>query len=945
MKSESGVEAVSKISSVIFYMNKQREEALFEYDEVIKVEGEQLYLTDILTDRHYEKWFAQTKIGKGKIFILNKGRCGNGGTMGFINYAREHCKGLIVSVPNRSIVLSKEKHNECCCVYGGAENIEKNKNIRICTWDKTDEVQGYNQFGFEYIDINDSEDWTRFWSGSLLVVDEYHKLIDDSNFRSICRKIVKTILTTDSNVVLMSATPNYEFIEFLRTFSGKDVETFNVQYDDEDIHKKYIPLQWFERKKGYRMYDIISEVCNSSREKKKEYELYPSKIGLANNKVAFFFNSVKAITGIVNQMPDTSDIEVLCAKTELHEATVPCYSKEFNPEKQIHFMTSAYFTGMDIDEKHCFWKVVFVGSNSASYLAYSNKTIKQGLGRFRRGYDGTAFITDGRVKDKRGYAHMKSMISKLNEKILLRKKYAGDSEYVKDHMDEIVQENIDYLYYTTMVESMDGWDDFDSFKKMMSVYSEYTVVRSPMHKPMQYPRVRDISFKVYKQKRLEGVKVEYKYAAICEKFIEKYGLEQFKNATRSEIESKVKLDDKVGEVDIESMTPMDKYEFLLGDGFYRGSYLMSVLDYLCKKCSYDDLEEKMSEVFDCFCVYQDGNTANKRSCLFLCVLAKTVENVQKLGHAPIYNSVSQKLNKNHLTSIRVSKKVSKRNKATQAITDYIDRTQLYSMINDGSEKQKKMMTELFKDSTLIPKLKKNEGWKEVFDDFKNNQTMISEFYKEAPSSIKYRHKKEEMEKIDCLIVDIDDSISYNEFKEKNGEYKYIAYPTISNAESDNWTKFRVILPLAQTLSIPNESLNVLKLLRRMVCKYEDKNHQLGSYINQEQWDMKRVNEGEMVDISQDTVIYLDALLKNLKTYDGKFKKSQKDGSFSTPNYWDMNRAIAYYQERDRDGERHKATFVIKNRLSNKDCCLFEKWLRTNHPTKMHHWKSHKRISS
>ena len=131
----------------------------------------------------------------------------------------------------------------------------------------------------------------------------------------------------------------------------------------------------------------------------------------------------------------------------------------------------------------------------------------------------------------------------------------------------------------------------------------------------------------------------------------------------------------------------------------------------------------------------------------------------------------------------------------------------------------------------------------------------------------------------------------------------------------------------------------------MVCKYEDKNHQLGSYINQEQWDMKRVNEGEMVDISQDTVIYLDALLKNLKTYDGKFKKSQKDGSFSTPNYWDMNRAIAYYQERDRDGERHKATFVIKNRLSDKDCCLFEKWLRTNHPTKMHHWKSHKRISS
>jgi hypothetical protein len=323
-----------------------------------------------------------------------------------------------------------------------------------------------------------------------------------------------------------------------------------------------------------------------------------------------------------------------------------------------------------------------------------------------------------------------------------------------------------------------------------------------------------------------------------------------------------------------------------------------------------------------------------------------VENVQILGHTSIYNSVSHKLNQNHpLASIKVSKKVSKRNKATQAITDYLDRTKLYSMINDGSEKQKSMMIELFRDPTVISELKKDDGWKQVFDDFKNNQTMISEFYKEVPPSVKYPHKKDEMEKIDCLIVDIDNSISYNEFKEKYGDYTYIAYPTISNADADNWTKFRVIIPLAQTLYIPNDSLNVLKLLRRMVSKYEDKNHQLGSYINQEQWDMKRINKGEVVDISQDTVSYLDALLKNLKTYDGKFKKSKKDGGFSTTNYWDIDRAIAYYQEHDKDGERHRATFVIKNRLSEEGCGLFEDWFWHNHPSKMQHWKSHKRITS
>lgn len=130
-----------------------KEEALFKFDETILVKDDQFYLTDILTNRHYEKWFNQVKGSKGKIFILNKGRCGNGGTTGFINYAREQCKGLIVSVPNRSIVISKERYDECCCVYGGAENIEKDKNIRICTWDKTDEVEGYDQFGFENIYI------------------------------------------------------------------------------------------------------------------------------------------------------------------------------------------------------------------------------------------------------------------------------------------------------------------------------------------------------------------------------------------------------------------------------------------------------------------------------------------------------------------------------------------------------------------------------------------------------------------------------------------------------------------------------------------------------------------------------------------------------------------------------------------------------------------------
>jgi hypothetical protein len=128
----------------------------------------------------------------------------------------------------------------------------------------------------------------------------------------------------------------------------------------------------------------------------------------------------------------------------------------------------------------------------------------------------------------------------------------------------------------------------------------------------------------------------------------------------------------------------------------------------------------------------------------------------------------------------------------------------------------------------------------------------------------------------------------------------------------------------------------------MVCKYEDKQHNLGAFINKEQWAMRRENDGRLVAIGQDTVVYLDTLIKSLKTYTTKFQKS-KDGHFTTTGCWTLDRAITYYGEHDRDGERHEALFVIKNRLSDEDCGLFKDWLKANHPTKMHHWSSHKRL--
>ena len=905
-----GREWVSPCVGVLYLMVKYTSsEALFEFDTTIKANGK-YYLKDIISDAEYKRWFSTRK--QGKIFILNKGRCGNGGTTGFIEYAKKNYKGLCIIVPNVSIVKSKEWDDDLCCLYGGVEGVDRDKPIRVCTWDMHKVVEAFPQFG---MDMDN-----RFWGGSLLVVDEYHKLIDDSNFRTICAKVVKTIITTKSNVVLMSATPNYKFIDFLREVSGKEVETYNIEYDDNVSPA----LQWMERGKGKKLFDIINEVMRTARQKASGGKVH---------QVVFFYNSVKGISDIVNQLEDTSDVEVLCSKNRNSKA-VPCYSGEFNEDKRFHFMTSAYFTGMDVEEH--INKVVIIGGNSSMTLAYSNKEIKQMLGRMRKGYDGSFIIPDGRAMNKN--AHSDYEAKKERSKFII-KSVKDDAR--KD--EQFIQEYLDYLYYTGVVESMEGWQSKAAFTKMMSIYGEYKVMASKMKEPDSFSRKRDISFGEYKKKRLNGEKVPYRYSAICEQFIESCGLERFEKATRNEIERYVKLNDMAGDVDIEAMSGEEKYDLFLGDGYYSGSYLMGVLDFLGSKCDYDTLEETMNEVFGCFCILDSGNPAKKNGCLYLCVIGSGIRKMSDIGDNVLYREsdfLSPILDKNRISTIRVSKKVSQPGQRTQCITDYLGTTAFNSLLDD--EYKQRFYSKILADPTLITGIKGDPKWKEVFDEYKKEQSMVSEFYKNVSSTIRYPHKKDEMQQIDCLIVDIDDSITYNEFEATYTAYEYTAYPTISNTDPDNWRKFRVIFPLAHTLSIPNESLNVLKLLRRMVCKYEDKQHNLGAFINQEQWAMRREHDGRLVSIGQDTVVYLDTLIKSLKTYSGKFRKSN-DGHFTITDCWSLERAIGYYGQHDRDGERHKALFVIKNRLSDNDCDLFVDWLRANHPSKMHHWTSHKRM--
>ena len=247
-------------------------------------------------------------------------------------------------------------------------------------------------------------------------------------------------------------------------------------------------------------------------------------------------------------------------------------------------------------------------------------------------------------------------------------------------------------------------------------------------------------------------------------------------------------------------------------------------------------------------------------------------------------------------------------------------------------------------------VKNNKSDSERWSNIKNyEQLQISEFYKDTTNE--YRHIKSEVNEVGCLIIDIDDSISFKEFKQLYGGWKWLAYPTISNTGS-NWNKFRVIIPLAHPVRIEGDNnLKVLKALRSSFCAYEDKAHNMGSYVNLNDWRQNYINEGNVYSIEQSEVDSLQYLISIACDYTKKkFDESEViAGGVSSRRWWSLDKAIKLYEEAEAspmEGARHAVSFKIKNNLSEEDCVKFEEWLWEHYPTAVKkHWKTHKRIAS
>lgn len=693
-----------------------------------------------------------------------------------------------------------------------------------------------------------------------------------------------------------------------------------------------------------------------------------------NQQIYIFYNNVAKITKILNAI-GTDDCEILCSESRKKECGI-YYSKSYNPEKKVHFLTSAYFTGHDIEGKVD--KVIIIGGNSSVANAIGMRDIKQILGRFRE-YCGESMscIHLMYVKEKKNEVEYKSLINQSNhcENVL---KALGDNWTMNA---DCIEHKLNSMYCNDAFKRLEFWSSEEKLIKelrkngyvvdTLEVDGKKTLKAKPIGELPGYEVEPNMTYRAAYTKIANGEDVcwkEYIHINKIKDYVKKYGVTRNRNGkliipTRDKVFNLVKInevvDNRKNKINFDLMSEDDRYAaFGFEDcGIYKASYLMDCLEYillentelLSGELEYGLLPLYMKEVFGAvmFCWKAGNRLSNDQWCVIgnsVFKQLKITEHIQYPDSNIYIKQLSEKCISSVKKQINISYRSELKNKCFFGRTIELKNLPLHIPALTGIH----LYDWVIKDkANRLHQVKSNKSDSKRWGDIKNfYQLYISEFYKDTTDE--YRHIKSEVNEIGSLIIDIDNSLDFNKFKELYKDWAWFAYPTISNTDSKNWNKFRVIIPLEHPVKIEGENnLKILKALRSTFCAYEDKCHGLGSYVNIEDWREKYMNDGEIYSIEQSDVDLLQHLISVSCDYTKKkFDKNDIEASaVSGRRWWSLDRAIAYYQEHDKDGERHTALFVIKNHLSDEDCEKFMDWLLANHPDKYHHWKSHKRLAS
>ena len=931
---------------------------LIDFKKTIEVKNsKQFYLDEILTDEDYKIMLV-----RNRVVVLNKTECGNGGTSSIVDYIKSpDCKrGALILVPNRSIVIGKEdKYKdtpEICCVYGGKDEINLSAKIVIATYDQYNRLLNALDSTGTMGDMFDG----KFWAGRVIVVDEYHKLVDESKFRKVMTGVSDLIIRTDEPVVLMSATPHDGYVETLNDvlYEKKDIVPITISYEmtnegdtklDRSIAKR-LKLASRKMTKAMGMYGI------------SPHQLSNFFQGLINHEknVCVFYNNVSAITRILKKI-GTDACEILCSSDEKQkEKCGKYYSDKYNPDKRVHFMTSAYFTGHDIEDAvHACY---IIGSRRASNTALSMRDIKQIIGRFRE-YCGDTWsgIRMMYLYEDESEDEYKSVDKQLAETEFWLGKCGGD--WVNNV--EAIKMKLNNLKYRDIKEQFEYWKTpknlIERLRKEGYVVFTAKEDGKPVDRPIkiedlpEYVSKSSLSYRVAFIKIANGEDVsweEYMHVNKITEYITRFGITRNKRGgvvvpPREKVFAYVDISNKLDDIetDFERLSQEERFIAVgLEDcAYYKGKYLMNILKYI-QECypkliqgelDYGILPIKFKDVFgavmfldkegrtkgsDLWCVYgsylfdkindfinteyfystdymfsdsytienyypkkciawskneinfsymnriqyekqKDGSKRGR--CMAKTVSFDNIEDVlEPLKGNYTYDWVNED-KKVRLYKMKMDLYDFDRLKEQIAVwKEKVDtgvgltpvETKIYDKISGKSEYELKMWYHFIKD--------KQRDW---FDIKNYKQLKISELYLDSDSE--YRHTKSDMDMVGCLVDDIDGGFAFSEFKEMYKQYKWYAYPTISNTNTSDWNKYRVIIPLPNPVKIDGENnVRVLKALRTMFCPYEDRCHGLTSYINLDDFKNMYENDGKLFEVRQKDVDLLQHLFSVANTY-------------------------------------------------------------------------------
>lgn len=916
-----------------------------DWGEKVKTNGK-FFLREILTEeKHYRPMLLDNHIT-----VLNKGVCGNGGTTSIIDFIERSQRGCLFLVPNVSIVKSKAEqykdNPDICCVYGGVTDINFSAKIVIATYDQYKRLlSNLAQSGITG-DLWDN----KFWAGRAIFIDEYHKLVDEQ-FRDVMAEITQLIINTKAGVTLISATPQSEFVESLKQVLS-DSKTFikwDLDYENKFIYRMGVYEMGQSLLKGY-----LKGVIHSG------------------NKYCVFINNISEVSQVLHN-EGVEDCEILCSE-ENKEAAGEFYSDVYNPDKRVHFMTSAYFTGHDINEK--VYKVVIVGGRSGEAMAISERDIKQILGRFRKYCNGKECDENGEY-DPDAYRMSNIILLYLNERINITS-HNNVREGLKDTNKALegmgdkwvtnevcIRAKLYNMYYNDTLKRLEYWmKDNKLIKKLRAGgyrldtkkgvnNDKYDDEALPAYDIPDYVAEPCMPYKEAYTRIKNGEDItrkQYRFAPDIKAYFELEGNPD-KMPTRDELINIVKIGKKITKkeeikrISLVELTPDERYDvFDFKDNFrYKASRLLNCIKYIKKhygsllsksdemfggeELKYSLLPFYMKEVFDCMLIRETGKDkklygsqdewrvmrCNLNKYSIHAEMGKTSGRFSIIEKCPEKIPIpAEKLNISYLIGYDKTQKSN--------IGATINLNNIYSYISNEVRPlvgSRKYLYDWVQEDKInrLKEVKNSERW----DDIKTNwQLMISELHRVTDKT--YRHHKSECNTINCLMLDIDNTISLSKFKELYGRWHWLAYPTISNTASD-WNKFRVIVPLQETLTLEGENnLKVLKALRTSFCVFEDACHNMGSYINVYDFDMKYINKGELYNISQNDVDVIQRMYEVKSNFiSKKFDASEINISNCIPGA--IERAISAIvgaQEGSRNSTISKHLYKLIKHLSVSD---------------------------